>query len=267
MAAPFPPVPALRFALMGDTPYSQAQANLLEHLIDQVNAERLAFVAHIGDITSGQGPCEDEWLAARKRQFARFQPPFVLLPGDNEWTDCHRSGMDPLERLAKWRELFCIDVALPGFRRQPGRYCENVRWESEGIVFVGLNVPGSNNNVGRTAAMDQESGERMRAVFAWLEQAEQQVRGGKVLVVLMQANPFLRPRGRTDGFSELRARLAGLAQKHPRRVVLVHGDTHQYRDDEPIPGLRRIEVPGAPRVEWLRASHGSGALSVEPVQP
>ena len=265
-AAP-PPAAALRFALMGDMPYSQAQANLLDGLIDQVNAEPVEFVVHVGDITSGQGPCTDEWLRERKRQFERFRAPFVLLAGDNDWTDCHRSGFDPLERLAKWRQLFCVGVALPGFRRQRGTHCENVRWESGGIVFVGLNVPGSNNNLGRTARMDRESTERMREVFAWLEEAEQQRTGEKMLFVLMQANPFLRPRGSGDGFSALRARLAQLGRKYPGKIVLAHGDTHWHRDDAPLPGVRRIEVPGAPGIEWLRASFAQGALHAEPARP
>ena len=32
----------------------------------------------------------------------------------------------------------------------------------------------------------------------------------------------------------------------PGRLVLIHGDTHLYRDDEPLPGVRRIEVWGSP---------------------
>jgi hypothetical protein len=61
-----PQVPADRaFALMGDFPYSQAQANLLDDLIEQLNREPLAFAVHVGDITSGQGPCSDAWLGAR----------------------------------------------------------------------------------------------------------------------------------------------------------------------------------------------------------
>ena len=262
--APQPPV-AHSFALMGDTPYSQAQANLLDSLIDRVNAEPLAFAAHVGDITSGQGPCDDDWLHARRRQFERFRIPFVLLPGDNDWTDCHRSGFDPMERLAKWRQLFCVQVALPGFVRQRGEHCENARWELEDLVFVGLNVQGSNNNLGRTPAMDAEYAKRMRDVFAWLDEAAAQVRQGKTLVVLMQGNPFLKPRERSaDGFATLREWLAQLARTHPGRIVLVHGDTHQYRDDEPMPGLRRIEVPGAPQVRWLRAKVSGARLQVEP---
>ena len=262
--APQPPASS-SFALMGDTPYSQAQANLLDSLIDQVNAEPLAFAAHVGDITSGQGPCDDDWLHARKRQFDRFRVPFVLLPGDNDWTDCHRTGLDPMERLAKWRALFCVPVAVPRFARQRGEHCENVRWELGDLVFAGVNVPGSNNNLGRTPAMDAEYARRMRDVFAWLDEAAAQMRGGKTLVILMQANPFLKPRGgAADGFAALRERLAQFVKAHPGKVVLVHGDTHQYRDDEPMPGLRRIEVPGAPQVRWLRANISPGArLQVE----
>ena len=255
------------FGLMGDMPYSYAQANLMDSLIDRVNAEPLAFSAHVGDITSGEGPCDDDWLHARKRQFERFHAPFVLLPGDNEWTDCHRTGFDPIERLAKWRQLFCMPVALPGFVRQPDEYCENARWELGGLVFVALNVPGSNNNLGRTPAMDAEYAKRMRAVFAWLDEGVARIREGKTVVVLMQANPFLHPRsGVPDGFAELRQRLATLGKKHPGKIVLVHGDTHRYRNDEPLPGLRRIEVPGSPQIRWLRARLSGDGLHVEPAE-
>lgn len=69
---------------MGDVPYSHPQVNLLDSMIERLNAEQLAFVVHVGDITSGRGPCGDEWMEARKKQFARFRHPFVLLPGDND---------------------------------------------------------------------------------------------------------------------------------------------------------------------------------------
>jgi hypothetical protein len=247
---------------MGDVPYSQPQANLLDAMIERINAERLAFVVHVGDITSGRGPCTDEWLEARRAQFGRFRHPFVLLPGDNDWTDCHRTGFDPLERLGKWRALFCAPVALPSFVRQPGRYCEHVRWIAGDAVFVGLNVPGSNNNLDRDPA---EAGERMRAAFAWLDEAERLARARGRLVVLMQANPFLRPRlGGANGYAEMLARLRRLGETMPGRVLLVHGDTHRYRDDEPLPGLRRVEVFGSPDIRWLRAEHTAGGFHIEP---
>jgi hypothetical protein len=236
--------------LLGDVPYSWPQANLLDDMIDRINAEPLAFVVHVGDITSGTGPCGDEWLEARAKQFARFRHPFVLLPGDNDWTDCHRTGFDPLERLTKWRALFCFSVQEISLARQKGKYCENIRWIADNIVFAGLNIPGSNNNIDENPA---EHAERMKAAFGWLDEAEDLARTRDGLVVLMQANPFVTRRFGADGYIEVRERLRRLGAAMPEKVLLVHGDTHQYRDDEPLPGLRRVEVYGSPHIRWAKA--------------
>jgi hypothetical protein len=247
---------------MGDTPYSQGEARRLERLIDELNAEDLAFVVHIGDITSGQGPCSDEWFEARKAQFARIRHPFVLLPGDNDWTDCHRSGMDPLERLAKWRQLFCGSALTLEVQR--GAYCEHVRWQVGGVLFVALNVQGSNNNRGRNAAMDREYEARMQAVLAWIDDSERAFQGRKLLrlVLLMQANPFTKPRSGASGFDSLLERVRALVAAHPGQVILVNGDSHIYRDDEPLPGLRRIEPWGSPLVSWLRGTFAAGDIRI-----
>jgi len=45
--------------------------------------------------------------------------------------------------------------------------------------------------------------------------------------------------------------------------VLVHGDLHTYRDDRPLPGLRRIEVWGSPIVSWLRIDAGGAHPRVD----
>ena len=237
-------------------PYSQSAANLLDGMIDRINTEPLAFVVHVGDITSGRGPCGDPWLEARKAQFERFRHPFVLLPGDNEWTDCHRTGFDPMERLAKWRRLFCVEIPLQKFKRQQGKYCENVRWEHDNFVFVGLNIPGSNNNMNGDPA---EAGERMQAVFAWLDQAQALALQRDGLVVLMHANPFQTRLIGADGYAAVRERLASLGKAMPGKALLVHGDTHRFRDDEPLPGLRRVEVFGWPQTRWVKSSIERGA--------
>jgi len=245
---PAPPG-AIVFALTGDAPYSEAEVLRFDALIDDLNARDLAFVAHVGDITSGRGPCTDEWFEARKRQFARLKPAFILLPGDNDWTDCHRSGFDPMERLRKWRELFCDQRLI----HQSGEYCEHVRWQLGGLVFVAVNVPGSHNNYGRP-----EYAPRMQAVFSWLDEAEALSRG-RTLVILMQANPFVAGKG----YETLLERLRKLGAERPGKVILVNGDTHTYRNDEPLPGLRRVEVWGSPFVGWLRGSITADGVAVE----
>jgi hypothetical protein len=250
-------------SVRGDLQTIERELARLERLIDDLNANELAFVVHIGDITSGQGPCTDEWFEARKRQFARITHPFVLLPGDNDWTDCHRSGFDPLERLKHWRELFCFQEKLT-LERQRGEYCEHVRWQAGGILFVALNVQGSNNNLGRTAAMDKEYEARMKAVLAWIDDSERVLRGRKLqkIVLLMQANPFNTPRKGPNGFESLLKRVDDLVAANPGKVILVNGDSHTYRDDEPLPGLRRIEPWGSPIVSWLRATISGGDIAV-----
>src|SRR5437763_1828286 len=62
-------------------------------------------------------------------------------------------------------------------------------------------------------------------------------------------------------FARLRERLARLGNRMPERVVLVHGDSHFYHDDEPIPGVRRLEVWGSPIVSWVRGGVEAGELA------
>jgi hypothetical protein len=218
--------------VLGDAPYSEAEVERLDRVIDQINAQPLAFVVHVGDVGTAALACGDEWLLKRKAQFARIRHPFVLVPGDNEWSDCR----NPLERLQRWREIFC---------ETPREFCEHRRWENAGWVFVTLNVPGHDNNVRHA-----EHAPRMARVLADLDAAATLAETRNGLMVLMQANPFFTmPR---DGFAALREKLGALAARRPGRVVLIHGDTHLYRDDEPILGMRRIEVWGSPVVSWTR---------------
>ena len=242
--------------MLGDTPYSQAEAAKLDGLIARINAQELAFVVHVGDIgtSAATQACGDAWLEARQRQFARIRHPFVLLPGDNEWSDCR----EPRARLERWRQLFC--TAIPGLEleRQAGETCENLRWLAGGMMFVGLNVPGRGRN---------PLGERdMKLVFEWLDEslALAESRRAQKIFIFMHADPYFERSAPGDGYARLRAVLATHAEWFAGRLVLVHGDTHIYRDDQPLPGLRRLEVWGSPFVAWLRASVAGGELRVVP---
>ena len=248
------PGPGLAFGVLGDTPSSPAQAAKLDALIARINAQDLAFVVHVGDIgTSGRDQgCSDAWVAARQRQFGAIRHPFVLLPGDNEWTDCARHGMDPLARLENWRRLFCGLGGGLALTRQPGQ-CENARWAAHGMHFIALNVPGGAN---------PELGDaRMAATLRWLDeslaQAEKEL-SARVFVFL-HADPRFWRWSRVDAYARLRGVLGVHATRLGSRMVLVHGDTHVYRDDAPLPGLRRVVPWGSPFVSWLRVSVSAGA--------
>jgi hypothetical protein len=239
--APIPEGATVVFGVLGDAPYSKGEIERLDGVIGEMNAEKLDFVVHVGDIGANVQACTDRWLLERKQQLAKIRHPFLLLPGDNEWSNCP----DPLGRLARWRAHFCYGETLFNLVRQQNEYCEHVRWEAGGWVFVALNVPGHDNNI-----RHPEHPPRMQAVMSWLDEAAALAERRRGLVVLMQANPFFTfPR---DGFPELRQKLQALAAQRPGKIILVHGDTHLARDDEPLPGLRRVEVWGSPVVSWTR---------------
>ncbi|MCG6874730.1 MAG: hypothetical protein LJE97_06535 [Betaproteobacteria bacterium] len=263
------------FAVIGDTPYFSIEEQGFATLLGELDAEPLAFVVHVGDIKRAGAPCSDALFAARRSLFDASRHPFVFIPGDNEWTDCHASGADPLERLAALRRIFYSRgeslgqhrIALASQSSDPRHteYRENVRWEYGHVLFVGLNVPGSNNNLGRTAEMDAEHRRRMSAVFDWLDAslklAERRRLAG--VAILFHADPGFdgkahRPRGAPDGFAELRNVLRASVERLERPVLLAHGDTHAFRLDQPLrnatsgaplANLTRVEVPGSPAAE------------------
>ena len=223
-----------------------------------MNQDRLSFVVHVGDLgTSARAQaCSDTWLEARRAQLAKLRAPIVVLPGDNEWTDCARHGLDPGQRLAAWRKLFCNEAPRLELERQH-EHCENVRWHAADMSFIGLNVPG-----GSDPALDDA---RMAATLEWLDAslALAEERRARYIVIFMHADPRFERAGTQDAYGRLRAVLATHAKWFQGRLVLVHGDTHYFRDDEPLPGLRRLEPWGAPFVSWLRASGTPGPLQVE----
>lgn len=254
------PLPAGDFALgvLGDTPYSQDEVRKLDALITRINAQALAFVVHVGDLGSSarDQACSDAWLEARKRQFAAISHPFVPLPGDNEWSDCARHAMDPQARLARWRQLFCTPVPQLAIERQPN-YCENVRWSAAGNFFIGLNVPGRGKNPATEA--------HMASVFEWLDEslALAESKRAQRIFVFLHADPYFERNASSDGYARLRKVLETHAGWFNGRLVLVHGDTHVYRDDEPLPGLRRLQMWGSPFVSWLRVSTSAQSVRAE----
>jgi hypothetical protein len=280
-AQPTIPPGGWNFGVTGDVPYDAREEALLRPMLKAMNAEDLAFVAHVGDIINGSGRCTNAVFADRKALFGTVTHPFVLLPGDNDWTDCHRAGMDPMERLDYFRRVFDNASATAGARalrleRQSERdpryaeYSENLRWRVNEVLFVGINVPGSNNNLGRTAQMDAEHSRRMAANFEWLDEAVKKAEQADVgaLVVLIQANPdfegtWKRPAGVPDGFESLRKVLLTHALWLKKPLLFVHGDTHSFQVDrplkdpstgKPVANFIRLEVDGSPTVGWTRVN-------------
>jgi hypothetical protein len=283
------------FGAFGDMPYLPGEEGIVAKLIEDMNAEDLAFVVHVGDVKASWTPCSDALYAERRELFARSRHPIVVLPGDNDWLDCVTrvaGGYDPLDRLALFRKLFhagdrSLGVRTLALQRQSdeprfAEYTEHVRWRYGDVLFVGVNVTGSNNNLGYTAQGDAEHALRMAAVDAWLASsfaaaAREALRG---VAVFMQANPGLdgkpRPMLRADGFAGIRATLAREVRAWQKPVLLVHGDTHKFRVDQPlldpvarraIANLTRVEVFGAPLLGWVKIGVDPQAAALFTVTP
>jgi hypothetical protein len=279
------------FGLIGDLPYNPEQEAKFPNLMQEINDANLAFVVHNGDFKSGASPCSDETFVQRKALFQTSKHPFIFLPGDNDWTDCHQEtagSHDPLERLAKLREVFFEGDHSLGQRTLPltrqsndppyARLREHIRWTYGEVLFVGLHIVGSNNNLGRAPEADAEYRERNAATVVWLQQAFALAKRleHKALMLIMQANPRFEDRwpptyGRSfrpplasqpSGFSDFLTALEAEVLGVDKPVVLVHGDTHYFRIDKPLFGatsqrmlehFTRVETFGSPNVHWMRA--------------
>lgn len=275
--------PTLQFALIGDMPYDALQSTqLFPNLIRELNAADLAFVVHDGDIKAGATPCTDDCFEAVRAQFQTIRHPLVYLFGDNEWSDCGKvrtNAFDPLERLQKLRDVFTQGAMSLGQRKMPlerqssnpkfADYRENVRWTLGGVVFAGMNVPGDDN-----FASSKEFTARNSANIAWMREAfatahEQKARA---VMLIMQANPHFDETATNRsrrGFNEMLRVMEQETIAFGKPVVLVHGDSHYFRIDQPMIGSKsrrrvenflRVETYGNPDVHWLR-------VVIEPQNP
>ena len=254
----------LTIAVIGDVPYGTAQEATFGELIGAVNQDpKVRLVTHAGDFKSGSTTCTDGRFAAVRTAFDTFQDPVVYTPGDNEWTDCHRTnngGYNPLERLGAVRST---SFAEPGsaLGRRPKRMefqpslVENVRWIESRVAFATLHVIGSNNGlapwtgIGFTTPTPEQTAEvdaRVAATLDWIDATFDAAEDAGLLgvVLAMQADTW-DPVPRT-GQQAIVDRVAARTAAFEGEVLLLQGDSHEYVADNPLglPNFTRIVVHG-----------------------
>ena len=261
------------FGLWGDMPYQKAgDQPKIPALLKSINQSDIAFSIYDGDIKDGSSQCTDDIYRSALAMFGQMNKPVVYVPGDNEWTDCHRlnnGGYDGLERLSHVRKVMFPDANSLGKRQMPlqhqGRlgekFVENTRFSNGGITFATLNVPGSNNNKildekdctnksARTPAQCEASNaeylERDAANTTWLQQAFSAAKAQKSrgLVLVIQADPGFdlpetedKDESQAPGVSGYRNFINNVVQETEQfagQVLLVHGDTHFFKVDKPL---------------------------------
>ncbi len=214
----------------------------------------------------------------------------MLTPGDNEWTDCHRTaagGYVPTERLDAVRDVFYPRAgqtlgANPAWvltqaydpRHRP--YRENVMFLRSRVVFATVHVVGSENDLQPWAQLPggdrpetrlAEFEARKSAALDWIDAAFAAARLTRApgVLLMMQAEPTPTP-----GFSAIRERIVALSIAYGKPVLLVHGDEHIY-EVEPayagVPNLTRLETFGDTATNWLRVTVDPRTASVFSWQP
>ena len=271
------------FVAMGDMPYHVPEDwPRFDRLIAAVNAMQPAFSIHVGDVKDGSSPCTDEHLALILQRFQAFEQPLVYTPGDNEWTDCHRtrSGQaDPRARLARVREIFFAKpdqslgrmpislTAQPRVQPEHAKFVENVRFWKNGVLFVTIHVVGSNNGFETNDPQAPvEFFERNKANIAWLDDSFRIAGegGAKAVVVALQANlhdvkqkdprmPF------GSGHSQTVRAIERGAKAFARPILIIQGDYHELEIDgfrgtdfKRIPNVWRLQVMGESFVHAVR---------------
>jgi len=322
----------LTVAVFGDWPYNQLLFDNAKLLVDSINSDPdVSLIIHVGDIHSGSMACTSadilppisgsnpSWNLHIYSFFQQFKEPLVYTPGDNEWTDCHKtkefkSGA-PLKELAAVRSLFFShpghtlgkedkEVLTQAPHFDPAfstdqQYVENVMWEDSHVVFVTLNIPGSNNDTlawtngftdpAHPTAQADEVATRNAANSQWLDQAfdAAEHQHARAVVVAIQADMFdpaalVAGGDGLDAYTPFVQHLANRAVHFGRPVLLLNGDSHLFEVDQPlanpasatgqihhtppVPNLTRITVQGSTNApaEWLKLSidaHKPGVFS------
>jgi hypothetical protein len=280
------PVSASEFIVLGDMPYGDEPVieERYRTLIQRVNEENPDFVIHLGDTKSGSTLCSDEFYNRQKVLFSIFTAPLLYTPGDNEWTDCHRSNngsYDPLDRLKMLRKIvfdggYFEQSARLGLQSQGtlmeefSEFIENQMWISSGTLFLLIHVVGSNNNMDSgTPLGESEFLRREKANKHWIDSAFDLLQQDRIrdLVVVFHGDPFVdwmmpQPSLMYPGFSETVGNsLFELAKTTDKKILLIHGDTHRYTWNHPFyaaghvrGNVSRLVVPGAKDMRAVKIS-------------
>ncbi len=288
--------------LWGDLPYSPVQASAgMANLIADMNAQRLKFTVHDGDLKAGSNSlCDDSLYYQSLDFFNALRAPAMFTPGDNDWTDCDRpsnGGFNARERLDRERQVFFSTPFSLGQRKlrqevQTDALClglngpvpcvENRRWTVKRVTYVTLNIAGSCNNLCDTNPDPAEYAARNAANIKWMQEAftVAKARQSAAVMIIAQANPgwdlsdptraplrdpksLAQADGAPDGFKDFLVALRDQVVAFRKPVAYVHGDSHYYRVDKPFLNAQGQRLENFTRVETFGNNAGNGNNDVQ----
>jgi hypothetical protein len=256
-------------------PYGKENYPAYERLLAEISRVHPAFTVHCGDTKAGAEPPTEAFYIQVRDWFNSIEGPVIYTPGDNEWTDVHRSNngnADPLVWLGKVRTMYFAEersmgrapIPLTTQRRDPqfAKFVENARWSQGGVIFATVHVVGSNNNNDpKTPGAVEEFHERDAANDSWVRAAFAEARQTNApgVAFFFQAEAInnlaaAERAGRESGFKRFLATMDEEARAFAKPVLLVHADEHRYRLEPkvtligsrgPLENVTRLETFGA----------------------
>jgi hypothetical protein len=158
-----------------------------------------------------------------------------------------------------------FDPAFPS----DAKFAENAMWERKGVLFVTLNIPGGSNNdtdpwygaPAMSPAQSQEVAERTGADLRWLDRAfdTAQADGAHAVMIVSQADMWDldgKPVSHLTGYEPFVASVAAHTIAFGKPVLMLNGDSHTYRSDNPLSPTApcTIEVAGGGQTSCASAA-------------
>lgn len=188
-------------------------------------------------------------------------------------------GGDPVENLKLVRSIFFatpgkthggamdvnsqavqFDTANPADKE----FVENVWFEKSNVMFVTLNIPGGSNNdtdiwygaPTMSASQAQEVATRTAADLRWLDAAFKRAtdKGNIAVLIMLQADMW-----DADGkaashivqYKQFIDRIAANTKTFGKPVLLINGDSHVYRSDNPLKVGAPCAIETTPKVQTM----------------
>ncbi|KND62060.1 putative transmembrane protein [Candidatus Burkholderia verschuerenii] len=293
--------PTQSFAVVANALTRPADEAPVRQMLDAIGRDRdISFIVYDGNVKGSAEACRDGIFEARHDVLDSARTPLVLLLGQHDWADCgtpQAGGYDPVERLDFVRQLFFPDANSLGqspltLARESDvarfrTFREIVRWQDQGVAFIGLNAPSPNNHYLSAGGRNGEFEDRAVATSFWLEHAAETARRTEMraLVVILQGDPdfsryerrerfpwlrFSRSSQPRDGFLELKRNLVKAAEAFRGPVIVIHGtDTPEpngFHIDQPLRNDKGLTVTNLTRVavalkrpqsQWLEVQSDS----------
>ena len=231
-------------------------------------------------------PGDNEWTDCHKAgegggayNAATGKVDFVVDASGNPVS--YKNG-DPVENLKLVRQIFfaspgktlgaAMDVASQAVQFDPANpadktYAENVWFEKSRVMFVTLNIPGGSNNdtdswYGTPATSQRQADEvaaRSAADLRWLDTAFKKAteNADKALLITLQADMWDvdgKSAAHLSQYKQFIDRIAANSKAFGKPVLLINGDSHTYRSDNPLkqgaacaiettPGIKTMACP------------------------